>query len=86
LIAIVAIDAAEPKIGQKPLNTQVIQEQVQAIAKQGYIAIIGPEAILQSQLSKALVGIPNVKICSFEQGTHCGVKWAFDQVRKYPWQ
>jgi hypothetical protein len=86
LITIVAIDAAEPKTGQKPLDTTAVKAQVQAIAKEGYITIIGPEAILQSQLSKSLVGIPNVKICSFEQGTDCGVKWAFDQVRKYPWQ
>jgi hypothetical protein len=82
IIAIVLLQAAEPPTGHKPVDPKLIKERVQAIAKEGYLAIIGPEVILQGQLSKALVGIPNVKICSFDQGVDCGVKWAFEQVRK----
>jgi hypothetical protein len=82
VVTILAIQAAEPKIGKKPTDPKIVKEWVQKIAKEGYLSIIGPEVILQSQLSKELVKIPNVKVCTFSQAKDCGIDWAFNQARK----
>jgi hypothetical protein len=80
--ATLVIQAAEPKTGQKPTNLKVVKELVQKIAKEGYLSIIGPDVILQGDLSQELTGVANVKICTFTQAQDCGINWAFNQVRK----
>jgi hypothetical protein len=82
VVATLIIQAAEPKIGQKQADPQVVRELVQNIAKEGYLSIIGPEAFLQGQLNKELAQVPNVKVCTFDRAKACGVDWAFAQVRK----
>jgi hypothetical protein len=80
-IGFLFVQAAEPTTGQKSVAPKAIKAKVEAFAKENYLVIIGPNAILQGQLNSELVGIPNVKICTFDQGKDCGVQWAFDRVR-----
>jgi hypothetical protein len=80
-IVLFSIQAAEP-VGQKVVNFQSVKKSIENIAKTGYVSIIGPDVILQSQLNEELKDIPNVKVCSFQDAKACGIDWAFNQVRK----
>ncbi len=80
--AILVIQAAEPVTGKKPIDSQTLVTAVQKITKSGFLTIIGPESLLQSQLNSTLTNIPNVKICSFAAAKTCGIDWVFDRARK----
>lgn len=63
--AILVIQAAEPTKGKKPIDSPTLSMAVQKITKEGFLTIIGPESLLQSQLNQTLANVPNVKVCSF---------------------
>ncbi len=82
VVAILVIQAAEPKKGNSTVNPKAIKESIERIAKEGHLVVIGPEAMLQGQLNQELVKAGNVKVCTFTQAKDCGINWAFDLARK----
>jgi hypothetical protein len=86
VVLVVVIDAAEAKPGQKVMDPKVVKESLKQITQNGYAIIIGSELVLQGLLTKELVDMPNVRLCGFEEAKECGLDWAFEKVRKYPWQ
>jgi hypothetical protein len=80
--AILAIQAAEPSSGKKPIDSVTLSTLVQKITKEGFLTIIGPETLLQGQLNQTLANVANVKVCSFAQAKECGIDWVFDRARK----
>jgi hypothetical protein len=81
-VGFLVIQAAEPKTGHLPANSKMIKKSIDKITKEGYLVIIGPEAMLQGQLNQEIVKNGKVKICAFDLATACGVNWAFDRARK----
>jgi hypothetical protein len=85
-VLFLTINSAEPARGQKAFDPKVVKQLLQQITKNGYVVIIGSEIQLQNVLMKELADMPRVKLCAFDDAKECGIDWAFDNVRTYPWQ